>query len=83
MIIFLAYDLEKKVVRKLARLLRFKLVSGSFAKIVGAGLLLKVCRSFVSDEGREGGAGEGGAERRAPPLVLFLNFLLRDTHGVF
>ena len=32
------------------------LVSGSFAKIVGAGLLLKVSRSFVSDEGREGGA---------------------------
>ena len=46
------------------------LVSGSFAKIVGAGLLLKVSRSFVSDEGREGGAGEGGAERRAPPLEL-------------
>ena len=52
------------------------LVSGSFAKIVGAGLLLKVSRSFVSDEGREGGAGEGGAERRAPPLVrASLNFL--------
>ena len=24
----------------------------------------------MSDEGREGGAGEGGAERRAPPLVV-------------
>ena len=30
----------------------------------------------MSDEGREGGAGEGGAERRAPPLVrASLNFL--------
>ena len=50
------------------------LVSGSLAKIVDSGLLSKVCRSFVSDKGREGGAGEGGAERRAPPLELELWF---------
>ena len=68
MIIFLANDQGKKVVRKLARLLLFMLVSGFFAKIVDSGLLSKVCLSFVSDKGREGGAGEGGAERRAPPL---------------
>ena len=48
------------------------LVSGSLAKIVDSGLLSKVCLSFVSDKGREGGAGEGGAEQRAPPLELEL-----------
>ena len=52
MIIFLANDQGKKVVRKLARLLLFMLVSGFFAKIVDSGLLSKVCLSFVSDKGR-------------------------------
>ena len=44
------------------------LVSGSLAKIVDSGLLSKVCRSFVSDKGREGGAGEGGIWERSDGL---------------
>ena len=43
------------------------LVSGSLAKIVDSGLLSKVCRSFVSDKGREGGAGEGGGRSDGLP----------------
>ena len=35
------------------------LVSGSLAKIVDSGLLSKVCRSFVSDEGGKGVRGRG------------------------
>lgn len=59
MIIFLANDQGKKVVRKLARLLLFMLVSGFFAKIVDSGLLSKVCLSFVSEKGGKGVRGRG------------------------
>ena len=44
------------------------LVSGSLAKIVDSGLLSKVCRSFVSDKGREGGVrGRGERSDGLPP----------------